>query len=46
MSGASGGSTAGFGSEAQGGARPQTAEIIKTFGERCPRVRMQHSIEN
>lgn len=23
---------------AQGGARPQTAEIIKTFGERCPAV--------
>src|SRR2546425_13268288 len=21
-----------------GGARPQTAEIIKTFGERCPQV--------
>jgi hypothetical protein len=21
-----------------GGARPQTAEIIKTFGERCPGV--------
>jgi len=23
---------------AQGGARPQTAEIMKTFGERCPEV--------
>jgi hypothetical protein len=37
-SGASGGSAAGFGAEEHGGARPQTAEIIKTFGERCPNV--------
>lgn len=34
--GNSGGSSAGFGGSASGGARPQTAEIIKTFGERCP----------
>jgi hypothetical protein len=38
MAGASGGSSAGFGGEVHGGARPQTAEIIKTFGERCPQV--------
>jgi hypothetical protein len=38
MSGASGGSAAGFGGTVHGGARPQTAEIIKTFGERCPDV--------
>jgi len=38
MSGHSGGSSAGFGGEVHGGARPQTAEIIKTFGERCPQV--------
>src|SRR5436189_6181006 len=38
MSGHSGGSSAGFGGEVHGGARPQTAEIIKTFGERCPEV--------
>jgi hypothetical protein len=38
MSGAQGGSSAGFAGEAHGGARPQTAEIIKTFGERCPQV--------
>jgi hypothetical protein len=25
-----------------GGARPQTAEIIKTFGERCPQVRINN----
>ena len=29
---------AGFGGATRGGARPQTAEIIKTFGERCPGV--------
>jgi hypothetical protein len=38
MSGHSGGSCAGFGGEVHGGARPQTAEIVKTFGERCPQV--------
>jgi len=27
-----------FGGAASGGARPQTAEVIKTFGERCPQV--------
>ena len=36
--GAGGGSSSGFGGETHGGARPQTAEIIKTFGERCPQV--------
>jgi hypothetical protein len=38
MNGASGGTGAGFGGAIHGGARPQTAEIIKTFGERCPGV--------
>jgi len=38
MAGAGGGSSSGFGGATRGGARPQTAEIIKTFGERCPRV--------
>src|SRR5712692_4017397 len=33
--GASGGTGAGHQS---GGARPQTAEIVKTFGERCPEI--------
>lgn len=37
-----GGGTAGvdgtFGGAASGGARPQTAEVIKTFGERCSQV--------
>src|SRR4051794_5757564 len=35
ISGHSGGSSSGFGGETHGGARPQTAEIIKTFGEKC-----------
>jgi len=34
----SGGGGGAFASEAHGGARPQTAEIIKTFGERCTDV--------
>jgi PEGA domain-containing protein len=38
VSGGAGGSAAGFGGASHGGARPQTAEIIKTFGERCPEV--------
>jgi RNase P/RNase MRP subunit p29 len=38
IAGAEGGSGAGFGGATRGGARPQTAEIIKTFGERCPSV--------
>jgi len=33
-----GGGPGGGGSATHGGARPQTAEIIKTFGERCPEV--------
>lgn len=38
VGGGGGGSGAGFGEAASGGARPQTAEIVKTFGERCPEV--------
>jgi hypothetical protein len=38
VSGNSGGSSSGFGSHFSGGARPQTAEIIKTFADRCPEV--------
>jgi PEGA domain len=38
MSGSSGGSRDGFGGHTSGGARPQTAEIVKTFTERCPDV--------
>ena len=38
VAGYGGGGPGGGGSATHGGARPQTAEIIKTFGERCPRV--------
>lgn len=45
MTGASGGSSAGFGGEVRGGARPQTGEIIKTFSERCPEVTINNRKE-
>ena len=38
MSGNAGGANGTFAAHGAGGARPQTAEIIKTFGERCPGV--------
>jgi len=38
VSGGFGGTTGRFGGATRGGARPQTAEIIKTFGQRCPGV--------
>src|SRR5579863_6742114 len=38
MSGHGGGGGGVFASEQHGGARPQTAEIIKTFGQRCSEV--------
>jgi hypothetical protein len=38
VAGSGGGSGGSYGSSMAGGARPQTAEIIKTFGERCPGV--------
>jgi len=38
VSSGAGGTAGSFGSAGTGGARPQTAEIIKTFGERCPDV--------
>ena len=34
-----------FGGSMAGGARPQTAEIIKTFGERCPHVMVNNRQE-
>jgi hypothetical protein len=36
--GSAGGSNGVFGASSSGGAQPQTAEIIKTFGQRCPQV--------
>jgi len=38
IAGNSGGAGGAYGGHMAGGARPQTAEIIKTFGERCPQV--------
>jgi len=38
VGGGGGGTSGGFGVAASGGDRPQTAEISKTFGERCPDV--------
>jgi hypothetical protein len=38
VTGGLGGSDDAFGGGTQGGARPQTAEIIKTFGKRCPSI--------
>jgi hypothetical protein len=38
MQGNSGGANGAFAGNVHGGARPQTAEIVKTFGERCPNV--------
>jgi len=42
---AAGGSADGFGATGNGGARPQTAEVIKTFGERCNQVVMNNKKE-
>lgn len=38
VSGSGGGANGAYGSHMSGGARPQTAEIVKTFGERCPQT--------
>jgi hypothetical protein len=38
IKGSIGGSDDAFGGHSSGGARPQTAEIMKTFGERCQNV--------
>lgn len=35
----------GFAAATRGGARPQTAEIIKTFGERCPQVIVNNKMD-
>src|SRR5947209_7517454 len=37
-SGSAGGANGAFAAHSSGGARPQTAEIIKTFGEKCSSV--------
>jgi hypothetical protein len=38
VTGSAGGSKGNFGAYSSGGARPQTAEIYKTFGKLCPGV--------
>jgi PEGA domain len=40
-----GGGAGAFASHGSGGARPQTAEIVKTFGERCPQVITNNKLE-
>jgi hypothetical protein len=40
-----GGTAGGFGGSAGGGDRPQTAEIIKTFNQRCPQVTINNNKE-
>jgi PEGA domain len=45
MRGSAGGANGAFAAHSQGGARPQTAEIIKTFGERCPDVTVNNKQE-
>jgi len=45
VAGSSGGTRGTYGGSMAGGARPQTAEIIKTFGERCPEVRVNNKQE-
>jgi hypothetical protein len=40
-----GGGNGAFAASSAGGARPQTTEIIKTFGERCPGVRINNKQE-
>ena len=42
VSGQAGGGGGAFAGSSSGGARPQTAEIIKTFGERCPQVKVNN----
>jgi len=45
IAGSSGGAGGAYGGSMAGGARPQTAEIIKTFGERCPQVKVNNKQE-
>ena len=40
-----GGGGGAFAAHGSGGARPQTAEIVKTFGERCPQVVTNNKLE-
>jgi len=41
----SGGAGGAWGSHGSGGARPQTAEIVKTFGQRCPQAVTNNKVD-
>lgn len=43
--GAAGGSNGTFAASSSGGAQPQTAEIIKTFGQRCPQIVVNNRLD-
>jgi len=45
IAGSGGGANGAWGAQTHGGARPQTAEIIKTFGERCPQVMINNKLD-
>jgi hypothetical protein len=45
VSGSAAGSHGSFAAQSHGGARPQTAEIIKTFGQRCSEVLVNNKQE-
>lgn len=45
MSGGFGATSNAAAGHVSGGARPQTAEIIKTFGERCPEITVTNNRE-
>src|SRR3984885_2640959 len=46
MQGSAGGTNGTFAASSSGGARPQTAEIIKTFGQRCPQVVTNNRVDS
>jgi hypothetical protein len=45
VQGSAGGANGAFAAQSSGGARPQTAEIIKTFGQRCPQVTVNNRVD-
>ena len=45
VQGSAGGANGAFAAHSSGGARPQTAEIIKTFGQRCPQVLINNRVD-
>lgn len=45
VQGSAGGGNGAFAAQSSGGARPQTAEIIKTFTQRCPQVTVNNRVD-